>query len=59
MGSKPKEPGPGAHSPLPGEGEWFDLLPAEKKLIGWSLGLGVVLLGVLIWLSYFVIPVPH
>jgi hypothetical protein len=27
------------------------LLPIEKKLIGWSLGLGVVLLFLLIWIS--------
>ncbi len=27
------------------------LLPAEKQLIGWSLGLGIVLLGLLIWIS--------
>ncbi|HUI54298.1 MAG TPA: hypothetical protein VLY04_04965 [Bryobacteraceae bacterium] len=27
------------------------LLPIEKKLIGWSVLLGVVLLGVLVWLS--------
>jgi hypothetical protein len=27
------------------------LLPAEKKLIAWSLGLGVVLLGILVWIS--------
>ena len=27
------------------------LLPVEKKLIAWSIGLGVVLLGVLVWLS--------
>ena len=27
------------------------LLPIEKKLIGWSLGLGVVLLFVLIFIS--------
>ena len=27
------------------------LLPVEKRLIAWSLGLGVVLLGVLVWLS--------
>lgn len=33
---------------LPQEEEWFDLLPAEKKLIGYSLGLGVVLLVVLV-----------
>lgn len=41
---------------LPEEGEWFDLLPAEKQLIAWSLGLGVVLLGVLVWLSYTIVP---
>jgi hypothetical protein len=28
------------------------LLPVEKKLIAWSLGLGVVLLGLLIWINY-------
>ncbi|MCX6907008.1 MAG: hypothetical protein NTY01_03080 [Verrucomicrobia bacterium] len=27
------------------------LLPVEKKLIAWSVGLGIVLLGVLVWLS--------
>lgn len=27
------------------------LLPVEKQLIVWSLGLGVVLLGLLIWVS--------
>lgn len=27
------------------------LLPIEKKLILWSVGLGVVLLGILVWLS--------
>lgn len=27
------------------------LLPVEKKLIGWSLGVGVVLLGILMWLG--------
>jgi hypothetical protein len=27
------------------------LLPSEKKLIAWSLGLGVALLGLLVWLS--------
>lgn len=32
------------------------LLPIEKKLIGWSLGLGVVLLGLLVWLSRTVFP---
>jgi hypothetical protein len=27
------------------------LLPVEKKLIAWSLGLGIALLGLLVWLS--------
>ena len=27
------------------------LLPVEKKLIGWSLALGFLLLGLLIWVS--------
>ncbi len=30
------------------------LLPVEKKLIGWSLGLGIVLLAVLIVVNQFV-----
>jgi hypothetical protein len=29
------------------------LLPVEKKLIGWSLGIGIMLLGVLIAINYF------
>ncbi len=28
------------------------LLPIEKKLIGWSLGIGLVLLGALVALNY-------
>jgi len=32
------------------------LLPVEKKLIAWSLILGVVLLGLLIWISYAFFP---
>jgi len=31
--------------------EYEPLLPIEKKLISWSLGLGVILLGILIWVS--------
>jgi hypothetical protein len=31
------------------EEEWYDLLPIEKKLISYSLGLGVVLLVVFIF----------
>ena len=34
------------------------LLPAEKKLIAGSLILGVVLLGVLLWVSAAYFPVP-
>ncbi|MGI9951746.1 hypothetical protein V3F56_05215 [Moorellaceae bacterium AZ2] len=36
---------------LPQEEEWFDLLPVEKKLIGYSLSLGIVLLFILVWVS--------
>ena len=32
--------------------EYEPLLPIEKKLIGWSIGLGIILLAVLIWISY-------
>ncbi|MGH8709973.1 MAG: hypothetical protein ACREVA_01445 [Burkholderiales bacterium] len=32
------------------------LLPVEKKLIGWSLGLGVVLLVILVFISYTFFP---
>jgi hypothetical protein len=30
------------------------LLPVEKKLVGWSLGIGLVLLVVLLLISHFV-----
>ena len=33
--------------------EYEPLLPVEKKLILWSVGLGIVLLALLIWLSSF------
>ena len=33
------------------EMEQEPLLPVEKKLIGWSLVLGLLLLGLLIWVS--------
>ncbi len=36
--------------------EYEPLLPAEKKLIGYSLILGVVLLGILVWISYQFFP---
>ena len=32
------------------------LLPVEKKLIAWSLSLGVVLLGILVLVSYTFFP---
>jgi hypothetical protein len=32
------------------------LLPVEKKLVGWSLGLGAALLLVLIWLTGVLFP---
>lgn len=37
---------------LPQEEEWFDLLPAEKRLISYSLGLGVFLLVVLLLVTH-------
>lgn len=36
--------------------EYEPLLPVEKKLIAWSLGLGVVLLVILVWVSYTFFP---
>jgi hypothetical protein len=36
--------------------EYEPLLPVEKKLIAWSLILGVVLLGILILVSYAFFP---
>lgn len=39
--------------------EYEPLLPVEKKLIGWSIGLGIVLLGILVWVSYTFFPAGH
>ncbi len=39
--------------------EFEPLLPVEKKLIGWSIALGVVLLGLLVWVSYTFFPAGH
>lgn len=36
--------------------QYEPLLPVEKKLIGWSLIVGAVLLGVLVWISYTFFP---
>jgi hypothetical protein len=38
------------------EEKYEPLLPVEKKLIAWSLILGVVLLGILILVSYTFFP---
>ena len=34
------------------EEEYEPLLPIEKKLIGWSITIGVVMLIVLVWVSH-------
>ncbi len=39
--------------------EYEPLLPVEKKLIGWSVGLGVGLLAFLYWLSVTFFPSGH
>lgn len=39
--------------------EYEPLLPVEKKLIGWSLGLGVAGLALLVWVSYTFFPAGH
>jgi hypothetical protein len=38
--------------------EYEPLLPVEKKLIIWSIALGVILLGLLTWVSYTFFPAP-
>ncbi len=39
--------------------EWEPLQPVEKKLIGWSIGIGASLLAVLLWVSYTFFPAGH
>jgi hypothetical protein len=39
--------------------EYEPLLPIEKKLIGWSIGIGVVSLGFLVWISHTFFPGGH
>ncbi len=39
--------------------EYEPLLPVEKKLIGWSIGLGLTLLALLVWVSYTFFPAGH
>jgi hypothetical protein len=36
--------------------EWEPLLPVEKKLIVWSLSIGVLSLALLVWVSYTFFP---
>jgi len=39
--------------------EFEPLLPVEKKLIGWSIGIGIVALGFLYWISHTFFPGSH
>ncbi len=39
--------------------EYEPLLPIEKKLIGWSIVLGVGGLALLVWISYTFFPAGH
>lgn len=39
--------------------EWEPLLSVEKKLISWSIGLGVIGMGLLVWVSYTFFPGGH
>ena len=39
--------------------EYEPLLPVEKKLISWSIALGIVGLGFLVWVSYTFFPGGH
>ncbi len=36
--------------------EYEPLLPVEKKLIAWSIGLGIGLLALLLWISHAFFP---
>ncbi|MCL4502954.1 MAG: hypothetical protein M1438_14060 [Deltaproteobacteria bacterium] len=39
--------------------EYEPLLPVEKKLISWSIIIGVAALGFLVWVSYTFFPGQH
>ncbi|MEW6386461.1 MAG: hypothetical protein AB1491_02970 [Thermodesulfobacteriota bacterium] len=39
--------------------EYEELLPVEKKLISWSIGIGIIALGFLVWVSYTYFPGQH
>lgn len=41
------------------EAKYEPLLPVEKKLIIWSIGLGIGLLFVLVWISYTFFSASH
>ncbi len=41
------------------EAQYEPLLPVEKRLISWSIGLGLVALGLLVWVSYTFFPGTH
>jgi hypothetical protein len=36
--------------------EYEPLLPVEKKLIGWSIAIGIIALAFLIWVSHVFLP---
>ncbi len=55
-----KSPAAGAKvSEEMGKMEYEPILPVEKKLIGWSLGLGAGLIVFLYWLSATLFPAGH
>jgi len=39
--------------------QYEPLLPVEKRLISWSIALGVISLGLLVWVSYTFFPGGH
>jgi hypothetical protein len=36
--------------------EFEPLLPVEKKLISWSIAIGIIALAILVWVSYAFLP---
>jgi hypothetical protein len=36
--------------------EYEPLLPVEKKLISWSIAIGIIALAILVWVSYAFLP---
>jgi hypothetical protein len=39
--------------------EYEPLLPVEKKLISWSIAIGIIALAILIWVSHVFFPSGH